>query len=798
MWRWRDWVIDAFNQNKPFDQFTVEQLAGDLLPNPTLEQRIATGFHRNHMVTNESGVIDEEYRVEYVADRVETTGAVWLGLTIGCARCHDHKYDPISQKEYYQLFAFFNQVPENGLTTGVPGPVLNVPTAEYEQELQKRRIHREQCDQAFKPFEERLKQRQAEWEQTAAASLRPVSREGLAAEFLFEKDLANGAGGNPAFSTDPPIYETGVLGQALKFEGPFFAEFDSGLNLDSDHPWTISLWVKAEGTSLACILSKVGSQDDRRGFELLWQKGRLKLNLIHRRDESALQVMTRTPLSANRWRHIALAYDGSRQSRGLAILVDGVPQELRIDRDNLHGSIANDQTWKIGRNQDAMGFSGRIDQLRIYHRCLDATEIAEALAVGEELRGIVDIEPSKRAAPQQEKLTEYFIGHHMDSEAQTRWSELRQSRMAEAEWTKALPVTLVMTEMPQPRETFLLNRGQYDQHGDKVEANVPEIFPPLPADSSRNRLALARWLVHPDHPLTSRVIVNRYWALLFGEGLVKTSNDFGAQGDLPSHPELLDWLAVEFRESDWNLKALLRQITLSATYRQSSVVRPELHSRDPENRLLARGPRFRMAGELLRDQALCLSGLLSRKVGGPSVKPYQPPGLWEAVSYDGDLTYIEDRGESLYRRSVYTYWKRQAPPPALLSFDGPTREVCVVKRPRTNTPLQALILLNDPTYLEAARKLAEQLARQHDSDPARVVRAFRQTTGRSPKPEESEKLLKLYQKELEAYRKDQRQANELLQVGASRSDATLDVPQLAAWTTVVSVLLNLDEVVTKP
>ncbi len=799
MWRWRDWVIDAFNRNKPFDVFTIEQLAGDLLPNATLDQKIATGFHRNHMVTNETGIIDEEYRVEYVADRVETTGAVWLGLTVGCARCHDHKYDPISQREFYQLFAFFNNVPENGLAPGNPPPVLNVPTPEYEQELSARNSRREQCEQAFHPFEENVKQSQADWEAKAIASFRPIPTNDLTAEFRFENDLANGiAAGSSATSADPPNYQPGIRGTSLKYEGPFFSQFDSDLKLDSDQPWTISLWASAEGTSLACLLSKIIPVDDLRGFEMIWVKGRLKVGLIHRRDENAIQVVTRDPMSAGRWHHIAVAYDGSRQAAGLRIFVDGVLQEVRIDRDTLTDSIANDQPWKIGRKDDGLGFSGRIDQLRIYRRSLEAAEIAEGLYLGEELSGIIETEAAKRTAGQQEQLKEHFIRHHTTPEIQTAWTNLTAARKAEGAWAAALPATLVMAELPQPRETFLLNRGQYDQHGDKVEAAVPAVFPPLPADAPHNRLGLAQWMIQADHPLTARVAVNRYWTLLFGEGLVKTANDFGLQGELPSHPELLDWLAVDFRENGWDLKALLRQIVLSAAYRQSSVVRPELLARDPENRLLARGPRFRLSGELLRDQALAVSGLLSRKIGGPSVKPYQPPGLWEAVSYDGDLTYVEDQGDSLYRRSVYTYWKRQSPPPTLLSFDSPTRETCAVKRPRTNTPLQALVLLNDPTYLEAARKLAEQVLQKTESPRERMQLAFRQTTGRSPKSDELNKLLALSEQQLQAYRQSPQKAKELLSVGASRSEESLEASELAAWTTVVSVLLNLDEVVTKP
>jgi Protein of unknown function (DUF1553)/Protein of unknown function (DUF1549)/Concanavalin A-like lectin/glucanases superfamily/Planctomycete cytochrome C len=794
VWRWRDWVIDAFNRNMPLDVFAVEQLAGDLLPNATLDQRIATGFNRNHTVTNETGIIDEEYRVEYVADRVETTGTVWLGLTIGCARCHDHKYDPISQREFYQLFAFFNNVPETGLAPGEPLPVLTVSTPEYERELAARKAHRAQCERTYQAFAEQVEQDQAAWEATALTSLRPVPRDQLAAEFRFENDLSNSVPeGKNATADEPTNYQPGIRGTALKYESPFHAEFDPALSLDSDEPWTISVWASVEGASLACVLSKLAPADDSRGLEIVWLKGRLKIGLIHRREENAIQVVTKTPAAGNSWNHLALTYDGSKQARGLKVYINGDSRETRIDRDTLTGGIANDHPWKIGRKDDGLGFTGRIDQLRIYRRVLD-----ESLYAGEEISGIVETESGKRPQPRQDRLKEYFILHHAAPETRTAWTQLREARKAEAEWTAAVPKTLVMEELPQPRETFVLNRGQYDQHGEKVEADVPAAFPRLSEGTPRNRLGLAQWLVRDDNPLTARVLVNRYWTLLFGEGLVKTANDFGSQGELPSHPELLDWLAVDFRERGWDLKGLLRQIVLSATYRQTSVSRPELLTRDPENRLLARGPRFRLAGELIRDQTLSVSGLLARRVGGPSVKPYQPSGLWEAVSYDGDLTYVEDQGESLYRRSLYTFWKRQAPPPTLLSFDSPTREVCAVKRSRTNTPLQALVLLNDPTYIEAARKLAEQVLNRKSAPRDRVRFAFRQALGRLPDADETDKLLSLYQRQAEVFQRDPRKAADLLAVGASPLDASLTGPELAAWTTVCGVLLNLDEMITRP
>ena len=800
IWRWRDWVINAFNRNQPFDQFTIEQLAGDLLPEPTIQQKIATGFHRNHMVTNETGIIDEEYRVEYVADRVETTGSMWLGLTIGCARCHDHKYDPISQREYYELFAFFNNVPESGLASGDPMPVLKLQTPEYLQEQAARKVRRATCEQTYQAFDSQVKQSQAEWANTALTTLPQPLRKGLVAELRFDNDLTNSvATDEPAQSPDPPDYQAGIRGTSLKFASPFFVTLDRKLSLNCDQPWTISAWISVEGASLACILSKMETSDDSRGLEITWLKGRLKIGLIHRRDANAIQIVTRTPTAANRWHHLTLSYDGSLTAQGLRVYIDGQLQEVRVDRDTLTASIANDQPWSIGRKDDGLGFSGRIDQLRLYARALSDQEIRESLYLGDEICGILETPAGERTSSQQDRLKDYFIREHATPEIRTAWIEMLAAQQADAQWAAALPKTLVMEELPERRKTFILERGQYDQPSDRVEANVPSIFPSLDRDAPRDRLALARWLVHPDHPLTCRVIVNRYWTLLMGEGLVKTANDFGLQGELPSHPELLDWLAVEFRDSGWDLKGLLKQIVLSATYRQSAVNRPELLARDPENRWLARGPRFRLSGELLRDQALAVSGLLSREVGGASVKPYQPPGLWEAVSYDGELTYEQDSGGALFRRSLYTFWKRQAPPPTMLSFDSPTRETCAVKRPRTNTPLQALVLLNDPTYLEAARKLAERVLQLESASPEDRIRfAFRLTVGRVPSTDETVKLLELQRVQRSVYQQRPDKARQLLTAGSSSWDKSLDPLELASWTMVASVLLNLDEVINKP
>jgi hypothetical protein len=550
MTRWRDWVIEAFNKNLPFDRFTVEQLAGDLLPNATLQQKVASGFNRNRMINFEGGAIPAEYHAAYIVDRVNTTTTVWLGLTVACAQCHDHKYDPISQKEFYQLYAFFHNVPENGLdgSKGNAAPLLKAPTAEQARQLR-------ELDAAIKEAEQ------------------------------------------------------------------------------------------------------------------------------------------------------------ARES----------------------------------------------------------------------------------------------------DERKARLAQLRQERAAVEKQT---PSTMVMQEMPRPRDTFLLIRGEYDKKGEKVRAATPAALPPLPVGAPANRLGLAKWLVEPSHPLTARVAVNRIWQTFFGTGLVKTSEDFGAQGEQPSHPELLDWLAVEFMgpsgapqgsatKTPWDVKALVRLLVTSATYRQSSVVTKERLAKDPENRLLARGPRLRLPAEFIRDQALAVSGLLNRQIGGASVFPYQPAGLWQELHSRGDSKnwsaqfYTPSKGKDLYRRTMYTFWKRTSPPPSLVTFDAPDRETCTVRRSRTNTPLQALVLMNDPTYVEASRKLAERLMKEADSTDARLTLAFRLATGRRPEAKEVEVLRRIFNRQLNVYRQDTKAALRLLSVGESPRDERLAPAELAAWAVVSSVILNLDETITR-
>jgi hypothetical protein len=786
LWPWRDWVIDAYNRNLPFDQFTIEQLAGDLLPNATTAQRIATGFNRNHMANNESGIIDEEYRVEYVADRLETTGTTWLGLTIGCARCHDHKYDPITQREFYQLFAFFNNLPEQGLIKADnPPPLLSVPSPEQETKLQLLIAARKQAEHDFAPMADALRQQISHWEKSLTLTASPSEKLVMHQDFNERLD-AKQIGTN--FE-----YPSGILGQSAKFDATQHAEWDGQFNADA--AWTMGVWLMAD-SSLSCVLSKIEPQGNRRGFEVIWQKGRFQINLVNRWGSKAIEIVTLEPVASKKWHHLVLSYDGSRKAAGLKVFINGKLAALNILNDTLDDSIANTEPLRIGRRDSGLGFYGQLDELRVLQLATTAEE-AESWFWSERLRGIIAQPIAKRSISDATLLQDYFVDHHADATTKEAHLRVHKAKQAEAALRESIPTTLVMQEMDKPRKAHVLARGQYDHPGETVQSGVPAALSAWPANAPKNRLGLARWLVSPDNPLTARVAVNRLWQQCFGEGLVRTVNDFGSQGEAPTHPELLDWLALRFMQSGWDVKALLKLILMSETYRQSSQFTVCGSPLDPANRWLARGPSFRLSAEMVRDQALFVSGLLVPKIGGPSVRPYQPPGLWEAVSYNGEETYTADSDEGLWRRSLYSFWKRQSPPPALLTFDSPTREKCTVRRARTNTPLQALVLLNDETYVEAARALAAWALTQKGADDSRLTLAFRRVTSRMPAADEIATLTKLLHSQRTRFAVHRDEATKLIAIGASKHGHELDPVELAAWTVTLHTLFNLDETITR-
>ena len=800
MWRWRDWVIEAFNRNLSFDQFALQQIAGDMLPRATLDQKIATGFNRNHRGNGEGGIIAEEYAVEYVVDRVETTSTVFMGLTLGCARCHDHKYDPFTQKEFYQLFAYFNNIPERGKANkyGNSAPMIQAPTSAQQATLNEFDRKLAAAEKRFDDLRSELAKAQRGWEATLDKSV-PLHWSipyDLVAHLPLDGDLTQAAD-KPApaqFQDGQPQFASGRIGQAAGFEGKRFVDAGNIGAFGFQDPFTLAAWIyPTSGTG--AIITRTKDVEEEAGYGLYLKNGNVQANLILRWLDDGARVETVRPVELNRWQHVMMTYDGSRTAEGIKIYVDGRSQELTVHLDDVNQNFQTRDPLRIGGGGGADNrFQGQIDDVRIYRVAL-SPQHAAIVASGESIAEIAGLAAATRSAPQTEKLTLYFLEHHAPAGVQHAWRELTSVRRERQQFVDSLPTVMVMQERDTPRDTFLLLRGAYDKPADKVTPGIPALLPPLRQGDPNNRLGFARWLVDPANPLTARVAVNRFWQMYFGAGLVKTVEDFGSQGDWPSHPALLDWLATEFVRTGWDIKAIQKLIVTSATYRQSSKATPELLQKDPENRLLARAPRLRLPAGVIRDQALAVSGLLVEQLGGPSVKPYQPAGLWKELS---GQDYVQDKGDNLYRRSLYTFWKRSSPPPSLMNFDAAGREACVVRETRTNTPLQALDLMNDVTYLEASRKLAERVMKERrTSAEERIELAFRLATARRPTPRELSVLHETLSSYLDDYRRDVEAAKQYLSQGESPRDEELDVSELAAYATLASMILNLDETITK-
>jgi len=812
MWRWRDWAIQAFNRNLPYDRFIIEQLAGDLLPSPTVEQRIATGFGRNHVINSEGGIIDEEYRVEYVADRVKTLSTVWLGLTMECARCHDHKFDPVTQKDYYRLFAFFNTMHEVGEDGRVANaaPIMAAPTAAQQAELtaQVQRLGR---------LDERLASSTARWEWNAAIQAQMETLAKAARASGFDKDGVKFLEGEAASVAEPaPTAARSDVGEAEEVEAPIESSAErnharkvaaSRMDFSGKEGITVAFWLRTsvENPPDVALFSSSDYSGSKaaggygRGRELRLVEGELELRLSARFPAYALVVRTAgAGIRAEEWRHVALTYAGGRKASAVRIFIDGAEVPFLVRHDGLSAEPAK-RDYLIGTDNsaDAPRLAGSFEEARTYPRVLGA-EVVQALFRAKALPDAIAAMTEGRASA---RHREWLSAAWLSIDALSRGTAADRDAL----WVeylmlqRSLPSTMVMEEMPVPRGTFVLDRGLYDAPGEAVEPGVPAIVGvPWPAGAPRNRLGLAQWLTDPRHPLTGRVVVNRFWAQFFGTGLVKTLEDFGSQSEWPSHPELLDWLARDFVDSGWNVKALVRKIVLSATYRQSSTVTPEGLERDPENRLLTRSPRLRLPAELIRDQALAVSGLLTPRVGGPSVYPYQPDKLYEAVvvgvAYPG-TSWGKSADSDLYRRSMYTFWKRTLPHPVMTTFDAPDREFCTVRRSRTNTPLQALVLWNEPGLVEAARHLGARIVREAPGDDSqRVAWGFQAATGRRPEPAETAVLLRLWNQFRAEFAG---KPAPLLRVGASAVDESIPPAELAAATAVASAILSLDETITK-
>ena len=800
---WRDWVIRSFNQNLPYDQFLTWQVAGDLLPNATRDQHLATAFNRLHRQTNEGGSIEEEFRAEYVSDRVNTFGTAMLGLTLGCARCHDHKYDPIKQRDYYSITAFFNSIDESGLyphfTRATPTPTLLLWPQDKEKQENALKARLEQAERIIKKTRLAAQRPFQHWLENGGKVTPPAPQAHFAFNFITNDHTPDLLSSNTARLEDSPLRVALGAGStqgptnknfALQFNGDNQVVCSQGAHFGRADSFSFHLRLNPlERQDRAVVLhhSRAWTDSGSRGYELVLDHGRPFFGLIHFWPGNAIAVRANLALPTNQWSSISITYDGSSRAAGIRIYCNGAPMETEVVRDHLYKDILHRGEWGDGetgnirltlgaRFRDKGFKNGLIDDLQIFNTCLTAPEIQS-------------LSQPNPPAP----TLDYFLARHC-APFQAARRDLEKIRLEENTLINDVREIMAMEEMPQARPTFLLKRGAYDAPAEPVERTTPACLPPFPGGAPRNRLGLAKWLVDRKNPLTARVIVNRIWRMHFGRGLVATADDFGSQGKLPTHPELLDWMAGWFMDHHWDVKELHRLIVSSATYRQSAQASRLGLERDPENLLLAHWPAHRLQAEQIRDGALAASGLLNPALGGPSVKPYQPAGLWESSGTGG--RYSQDKGDSLYRRSLYTYIKRTAPPPSMLTFDATSREVCTAKRETTTTPLQALVLLNDPQFVEASRVLGERLLKSFPSDPpARVNEAFRRLTGRAPDGTELRILLQLLKEQKELFAKDSDSAAKLLTTGDSKPDPLLASADSAAMTTLVNAIMNFDEFV---
>ncbi len=808
MWVWRDWVIQAFNRNLRYDQFVTEQIAGDLLPSATKSQRLATAFNRLHNQNEEGGIVEEEYRQAYVADRVTTFGTAFLGLTLECARCHDHKYDPITQKDFYSLASFFQNIDEagqisyKGFADSMPVPTLLLTTDEQDRQLESLQRQTEAAERKLAVVKEGAAAAFSLW--LANRGRYPANLPGLVAGYSFDemKDetVANSVAGGPrGVAVESPALSEDLGGKVVGFSGENGFKFPGVGHFHRTDPFTLAIRVRPPPAhaSRAVVLhrSKAPVDAGSRGYEILLEQGRVAFGLHYLWPGASIKVVSTATLVPDAWAHLAVTYDGSSRASGVGIYINGKRVPVEVVRDGLYKDVTYEGTepdLAIGHRFRDNGFvGGKADDLKVFDRELTPLEV-DAISGGTSFAQAWEREASERSGEQEAGMRAYFLSAIYPA-SQEALRELKQLREEQNRLVMSVPEAMVMQETPKPRKAHVLVRGAYDAPGEEVTAATPGALPPMAADLPRNRLGLARWLVSADNPLMARVTVNRLWQMMFGNGLVETSDNFGLQGAQPTHPDLLDWLAHDFMTTGWDVKRALRQIALSATYRQSSIGTPEILARDPHNHLLARGPSRRLSAEMLRDQALAVSGLLVEKIGGPSVKPYQPPGLWEEIAM-GKPVYDQGKGEDLHRRSLYTFWKRTVPPPAMILFDAAERNVCTIKRQSTSTPLQALALLNDVQWIEAARFIGERMLREGGAGlRSQLAWAFPLVTGRHAGDREVKVLTQMYEEQLELFADDPTSAERLLHMGEAGGDATLPLADRAAATVVAQALLNFDE-----
>ncbi len=847
MWSYRDWVINAFNRNLPFDQFTIEQLAGDLLPHPTLDQEIATGFNRCNITSSEGGAIDEEYKVLYARDRTETTSAVFLGSTLNCCVCHDHKFDPFTQRDFYSMSAMFNNTTQAAMDGNIKDtpPVVPVP---LESDRPRFEALKGEIASARKQADERKVSARADFErlmsQTGArVAITPPTRKGLA----FHAPLNEGQGREVQALLEgklvrltaaaDPGWEAGhVSEKAFLRKAGSTLEIPSVGDFEKDQSFSCAAWVRIpKNNQGGSVVARMDNEHDYRGWDIWLENGAVGSHIINKWPDNALKVVSKDRLQAGKWQHICVTYGGGANPESLRVYIDGTARPTDTAANGLTDTIRTKVPFKIGQRHSSEGVDGTgIQDVRLYNRALSPDEVAQ-IARGTRGEWLASRGAARLPAPEKEELFGTWLSD-TDDQYRSFTTKTASLENEEREIKARGTVAHVMNERSEEAIAYILNRGEYDKRKDPVKAVTPATLPPLPADYPRNRLGLAKWLVRPENPLTARVTVNRFWQEVFGQGLVRTAGDFGVSGEPPSHPELLDWLAVAFMNGDdgrwtmddgnaaktaslirkssgdqssivhrpsskpWDIKAFFKLLVTSATYRQAAVSTPLKSLKDPNNRLLSRGPRFRMDAEMVRDYALAASGLLVRKLGGPSVKPYQPDGVWEAVAMIGSNTrdYKRDTGESLYRRSLYTFWKRSAPPASLDIFNAPTREYCTVRRERTNTPLQALVTLNDVQYVEAARVLAERALKDGGSTPSTQIDFIAHKLLARPLRTGEQKVVGRSLANLVSfYAAHTKESKELITTGESKPDAALKPECLAAWTMLCNQLMNLDEVLNK-
>ncbi len=848
MWPWRDWVIRAFNDNLPFDKFITWQVAGDLLPNATDDQILATAFNRLHQQESEGGSVEEEYRIEYVADRVQTFATAFLGLTFECSRCHDHKFDPITQKEYYGLSAFLQNIDEAGLysffTPAMPTPAAPIMDAAGKDRLAALRGAVADAESKTAVLRESRRAAFSEWRKSRPAE---VAVPGEIGRFTFDT-LEKGKLANTLDPKTPATLKgenklvPGVSGQAVQFSGDDSLDLSFG-NFRSSEPFSVSLWMKTPDKKDRAVVfhrSKAWTDAASRGYELLIEDGRLKWSLIHFWPGDAISIRTAQPLAINEWTHVAVTNDGSGRAAGLRIFVNGAQAATDVIRDRLTRDITGGggDNISLGERFRDRGFKGgAIDDFRVFTHALTPLEALAAFdpkAARDVLRNAcaglgsarasravsgappetsgvgktpesdqsADERTKTSAAPgeapgaargaralPEEQLLDYFLAT-VDADWKKHLDTLAASRGEAVKFSSGQKEIMVMRELPQMKKAYVLFRGEYNQRREEAPAIVPEWLAPFPANAPKNRLGLAQWLTDPQHPLTARVTVNRVWQNIWGRGLVKTAEDFGSQGARPLYPEVLDWLAARFIASGWDVKGLVKTIVMSRTYRQRSIADAKTMTDDPENELLARGPRIRLAAEMVRDNALAASGLLAERIGGPPVNPYEMSEAFKPANASG--------GDGAYRRSIYTNWRRTSPPPAMVIFDAPRRAVCTAKRERTDSPLQAFILLNGIQYVEAARVLGEKLHKDTNGNlPAMIEQGFLRCLSRKPDAREIEITTRLYNEQLAHFRQTPTDADKLLKTGNAKRDAGIPAPEAAAATVLAQALLNHDACVVK-